>query len=647
MTNKLYTYALVKALYDQNQDYFDTFLPLVLSVISETSYTDTTKIQHKLEEKYVLKIPLHILKTICNRGKLKNFLIQRDNYREYQLTSVGVEYLGKQEQEQDVERRINSLVEDISKFFENKGVVINTRETKELLNNFLSNNLEGLVDFINPQIETEGTVSVSRGYSVILIEYIKEAQKNKPDEYKELKEMIYGSIISSVLSSKDSSEITSLGNRGFKKSLVFLDSNLIFSILGFHSPERNQSSLELLELLNKTGFKLQVFDFTLDEICRVINGYLQNKNKYPLGFDIDSIYSVLKKKGWNSSDVAEFINNIEETIEAKGVDVYITDGINLTDYSSPSNENLRSKISSNKIHDIRGLSTNHDLAAIDAIREIRKHSVRKIEDVEAFFLTSDYVLQKIVLSGMNHNENGTVSEVILDRALANILWLKNPTTDVPLDIIIATHSRNLFIDRKIWDRFYSILEKLKKDGKVNDSQIEILLYRNTINNLLKEYSGSDVNKVTEKLTLDAIEEAIQLSEKEKGEMLSDRHSVEIELFTAQSEKEKEEQAHNSKIISIKSKLRQKASSISNTISNTISILSIGLLWITEYYIFLWLDGKLPTQHLTMITIFYSGIGITIVGCTVVLCWKSLREALRESFLKYFLKKYYTELDLEV
>jgi hypothetical protein len=645
MVNKLYTYALVKALYDQNRDYFDTFLPLILNITPKNSFVDIQTIQNSLDSKYNLKIPLHIIKTICNRGRSKGFLNQKNNYREYELTSNGVEYLTKQEQQQNVERRINSLIDDISQFFSSKGITIDAKATRSLLNNFIENDLEGLIDFINPQAEPRNTIPLDRKHNIILIEYIKEAQRSKPNEYSALTEMIYGSIISSVLSSKDSSEITDIENRDFKKSLIFLDTNLIFSILGLHNDEKNQSSIELLGLLKKNSFKLRVFDFTLDEICRVINGYLLNKNKYPSILDIDSIYSTLKKKGWGFSDVAEFISNIEDKIEEKGIEVYVTEGINLSDYTSPYNENLRSKISSNKIHDTKNLSTNHDLAAIDKIRDIRKRSVRKIEDIEAIFLTSDYGLQKTVLYEMNHNENGTVSEVILDRVLANILWLKNPTTDIPLNMIIANHSREFFIDRKIWDRFYSILEKLKKEEKISDDQIEVLFYQNNISNLLKEYDKDNIDKVTDKLALEAIEDAIKTNKKENQEILTKYDITKEKLFEIQSEKEKEEQAHNNRIISIKEKLRQKALSRSELFSNYLIILFILILWCGEYRLFLWLITKLSTQDLTIITNFYSGFGLLIATSIAALFWGCLRNILKVWIFKYFVKKYNNELNL--
>jgi hypothetical protein len=521
MNDKLYTYAFVKSLYDQRKDYFDTFLVLVLNIVEDTRFLPLLSIQERIKNKYELDIPIHVLKTICNRGKIKGYLLMKDGAREYQLSKKGNEYLGTQEQSIEIERRINSLLSDLVDFYKTKGKTISIEDTKKLLLNFINDNIEGLIDFLNPRnTSTEAFIPcIERQDAILLIDYLKEAQIRKPTEYKQLEEMIYGSIISTVLATENSADVSDFNTRKFRKSQIFLDTNFIFSLLGFHSREKNKAAEELHFLLKQAGFKLKAFDFTVDEVCRVVNGYLQNKNKFPSNIPIDSVFSFLKKKGWEYSDVAEFINTIDITLRDKGIDILDTDIADLSQYSSPINDSLRNEISKSKPSDGRGLSTNHDLAAIDKIRELRKHSVRRIEEAEAFFLTSDNSLQRIALYALGHNEKGTLCEVILDRVLANIVWLKNPNAKLSLNTIISAHSRDLLIDRKIWERFYRTLEKLKKDGAVSDHQIEILFYHNNISNLLRELDKSDADNITDKLAMEVIEDAVKTISNEKKELL--------------------------------------------------------------------------------------------------------------------------------
>jgi hypothetical protein len=160
-------------------------------------------------------------------------------------------------------------------------------------------------------------------------------------------------------------------------------------------------------------------------------------------------------------------------------------------------------------------SQNHDLAAIEEIKEIRGHPVRKIEDSKALFLTSDSILSRLNLIDMSHKENGTVNEVILDRLMSCILWLKDPHAKPPIKSIIAAYSRDLFIKRRIWDRFYELLRQLKQEGSVDDENISTLFYHNYIESVLREFDESEVDKNTPEFVLGEIEKSARLKEEEQ------------------------------------------------------------------------------------------------------------------------------------
>ena len=75
MEKIIYTYALVKSLYDKGEDYIDSFWPFTIKAFSSEDITLELKaIQNKLDENDGLKIPLHPLKTILSRAKKREYL---------------------------------------------------------------------------------------------------------------------------------------------------------------------------------------------------------------------------------------------------------------------------------------------------------------------------------------------------------------------------------------------------------------------------------------------------------------------------------------------------------------------------------------------------------------------------------------------
>lgn len=99
---------------------------------------------------------------------------------------------------------------------------------------------------------------------------------------------------------------------------------------------------------------------------------------------------------------------------------------------------------------------------------------------------------------MGHRDNATVCEVIPDRLLTNILWLKNPTIieDIPLKSIIAVHSRKLFVDTSIWKRFYDNLRTLREEGGIGDRDISMLFYNHQIEEVLSDFNASQIETIT-------------------------------------------------------------------------------------------------------------------------------------------------------
>ena len=637
---RLPVYAFLQTLFDQNRNYFDALVPLVLPTVSGGAFDDLVKIQKQLNAQLQIEIPVHILRTVCGRAKSKGYLEQAPQASTFRLTKEGKAYLSSQEPLADVERRVNSFLVEVSNFFKTKAITLTRDQAQALVHSFIAENIDGLIDFINPKkSQLNGSGRISKKESAVFIEFLKEIQDQNPDCYGQFKELVLGSILATLLKSESSSDVVDAEQTKFKRTTIFFDTNIIFSLLGLDPTDRNTAAAELLQTLKSLGFSLKVFDFTIDELCRVLNGYVQRGNQYPSSLPVDHLYSLLRRKGWTASTVSDFIATAEDKLEALGLETAITN-IDVGTYRSPHNEALRSKIAATKIADGRGLSTAHDLAAIDKIRELRKRQVRRFEHTDYIFLTSDFSLQKVALFGLSHNENGTVSEVILDRVLANILWLKNPNLNLPLNTVIATHSRDMLIDRKIWEKFYGVLDKLRKEGTLTGAHIETLFYRDNVTTLLLEFWRGDINKINEKLAMDEVEEAVQTTSAEEQKKLAEQAAVQRELFQVQTDKNQEIQAHNQKIMDIKRGVRAKATSRSKRWSAAVAIILVLALWAVEFYFlpsaYGWVLAKLPQKYAESVPLFYDGLGLTIGAVIATGIWMLRNKALPR--LEHWLNK---------
>ena len=494
MNRIFYAYTLAKTLYEQGKDYVDTFWPFVLKVLPENRSTiSLVSIQEKLKEDFGLNVPQYTLKTIMGRAEGKGCMVAaRDRYR---LTEKGSQYLDHLEPESAVERRVNALLEDIKKYLnEQLELSLSVDKVRKILLSFVGLHLYPLIECFMPD---SGTIELHiprremLQYEDGVVRYFKVAEKRKPTFHETLKDIVYGSVISTIASSPNISE----ADRGFTDTVAFLDSNFLFGVLELNYPEFSVPAKELLGPLKRYQIALKVFNFIIDEMVGVLRNYPSEQHMYPTDVRVDSIYGALKRRGWTAEDVRLFIQNIEQEVQNLGIEIEKTD-IELKTYK-PEKEEYSGSISTYKgFQTIR--SRNHDLAAIEQIKKIRGSPKRQIETSAAFLLTSDLKLSRFNFEEMGHREKVTVCEVIPDRLLSNILWLKNPaiTEEIPLKSIVAVHSREMFVDRNVWKRFYENLRKLREEGRIDDRDFSMPFYDHQIEEVLSEVDISDIEKIT-------------------------------------------------------------------------------------------------------------------------------------------------------
>jgi hypothetical protein len=262
---------------------------------------------------------------------------------------------------------------------------------------------------------------------------------------------------------------------------------------------------------------------------------------YVANVKVNSIYSNLKSQGWTIEDVREFIQKIEEKIWELNIKIEPTD-IDFLTYVPKKKEYIEKVL---KCKPILPYQTErlryHDIAAIEKIEELRGSSVREIEKSKAFFLTSDLRLSRCNFFEMGHKGKATICEVIPDRLLTNILWLKNPTLvkDIPLRLIIAIHSREIFIDKRIWRRFYEIAIKLKQEGRITDKDLSMLFYNHHIEKILSSLDESEIEEVKPDLILEEIQKISSGIDSETQRKLDEQKKIfEDELAKRDLEKEK-------------------------------------------------------------------------------------------------------------
>lgn len=588
MENLIYTYAFLKTLYDRGEDYLDSFWPFVIQVIPDKETRAKYQIQRDLKIKSNLEIPSFALESILERAIAKGY-VKLNRRDQYLLTEEGIQFRDELEPEDSVKRRVNFLVEDIREFFNSHSIFLESDEVFSSLNSFIKTNIEPLLEYLSPNREkNEDQISKNSSIEQLLVEYIKEAKQNKPQHYEVLKDLIFGSIILGIGRSPDFKEVYQIRESGFKSCSIYLDTNILFSLFELHPPSLVKPTIELFNLIKQNECKVRIFNFTLNELVMVLNNYHPHSLDQPFG---DDVYSVLAQKGWNKSDVNRFISEIDDHLSKFNIEIDTIPDINLESYVCKDSK-LCETIRIFKPYDNRVI-LNHDLAAVEQIKNIRGTSIRRLEEAKATFLTSDQRLTRFCYYGMDHVNLRTIPEVLLDKFFTTILWLKNPKADISLLSVISAHSKGIFTKWRIWDKFFQEIQKLKAEGRVREDQITTLFYHNYIDGELRSLEEEDSDRITPEYIINKIENAQKFVKEEK----------EKEIIAI---KEEQEADFKLKLINVKKNYENSVNGI--FLSIKICIILLLIVVIPLYYLY---SGKwaILQNNYGLLTALIAAVGI--------------------------------------
>ncbi len=526
MASSLELYCLVKAFYDHGKTIISCFMPFLLEAVRDGAWKSLTKIAEGIENTHRLKIPFHVLTRIV-RSAARESLCEdtpRIGLPGTRITDAGKNELDKLESFRDVDRRIKAVVSAFAAFGSTKGFKLHGDEYEKIVTDFITVNADPLLSLVH-EGKLPASPDIQEESSRLFIAFLLHSERSDPPIFTTLQDMILGATIASILNyHKDAFD--GIQDRKFSSCTLYFDANYLFSLLGLHADEYTVAAKELYELLVPYGFNLSTFDFTVSEMCRVLRGYFHNHTRYPTTIRVDSIYSNLRAKGYRESDIVSLISNLEDRLSRLKIGVKRT-GVDLSNYEAEDKKLLSLLIRYKSYQP--SYYQNHDIAVLEKARKYRKRTYRRFEDANCFVVTSDFKLAKLNYLDMGHKENQTIGEVILDRMLTTILFLKNPQGKVPIGAIIASYSRGLFVSRHIWDAFYHALCDAKTRGAIDDKALSLLFYNGFIEEELSDIPDEEARNIDQSYVIAEAEKAAERH----------RNFVDLQLSQQQEESRKE------------------------------------------------------------------------------------------------------------
>jgi hypothetical protein len=509
MTNNLVNLSIAKSLYCEKKNYLDTFSPFVLMILNQSEeFISTSDVYLKLQENFNLTIPQNTLKAIfsllCSKGLIRLNTSDR-NYWTASLKENGRAYILKYiEDEKAINRRQQKLISEFINFTQTKySKTYNENTVQNKIMEYLNKNLSSLAVF---SLDDNNMVIINNNEEVNEFEdhftnYIIKIEKENPELYEILLELLKGAILWNHVAKTNNIE----KEKPFKNLIIYLDSNFILGLFNFRPQSINCAAQQLLDLLkrNKSVY-LRVLKITLDEISRLFNECKRSRDSYS-DIAVSSICYQLKKMKFDDLKIDMFIQNLEQKLHQMDILVENCTLVNENNLSGSDRDlfeklyRVKTNLNQSKYGLVKSekaiyASTLHDLTAILLVKKRRGTWTKSLETSNAVFLTSSPRLNTFI--DKISQVNSTFPETILDITLTNILWLKNPESDVGCTVkqIIAHHSKNYLVNEAIWRRFIFTLKELREQKNISDEDFAYLISKNQMTE--KYLRKSEINEIT-------------------------------------------------------------------------------------------------------------------------------------------------------
>lgn len=481
-------YAAVKTLHKDGHDMWSAVASLTLLVVTEPA--KPTDVAIAFAEKYEIAVPQDALNTILSRLK-KDGLV---NYTklEVSLTEAGSKaQVSLNESVKKVKREYATLCEDFISYLKKRKAVSPETVTSAILD-FIDDN----IGFTSEIITAQQRKSRAKVPASDVADYIMHLERTNTSLFDLLQNIFFGRLYLSLI--KTRTELDK--DAKFDRLTVYLDTNVLFSILDLHDEVVCRSAKELLALLKaqKEKISVAVFEPTLDEALSVLNGHAKDPNGYVEGMKVDSVHYRLRLKQVDREDILLLIETLREKIEDLGIEI-----VKLPDLDQENVDKTVQGISAyafvnDQVKAVKALD--HDATAYESVRVLRGNAkTRLLEKSKAVFVTQD---RSVYLQAREESlKDNTFPIAIRPVDIISLLWIKSLSTGEGTHSLLRNavmgYARERLINHKLWDEFVQRLGTAQKKGDISKDDVGMILASDETEKLLLTNSTKVVNKIVD------------------------------------------------------------------------------------------------------------------------------------------------------
>lgn len=575
MSRAIASLAVIKVNWDtRRKDFIENFVPFVVTLISRGGYDEISinGLCKDFEAEFGLRVPYHPMLAILNRVRKHGYIRRRKSDGSYIPTRDKVVADDFTDIALEQERKYQKVIGEFVQFAKDDfGEVISESEANAIFISYLQDHDLDVL-FANQDLSTIlPEASSSTAQKFLFNSFVKLAYENDPAIFSFIVDISVGHIMANTLLYRNYARFKDKLSGGS----LYLDIGLLFSALGVDGPDMQEVYTECLHIFSEHKFHLFVFRHTCDEFMGILDSCLQwieSKHFDPLRASRALMY--FKDNGFTSSDVEQFITDIDKKLENLGVEVV---------EKSPVSSGQAFQIDETRLQELivqvyrdkdphfdeveKDYTLYQDVKSIAAIHRLREGiRPRKMSQAKHTFVTTNSSLA--YASRLYEMEEEypyfSLPAALTDVFVSTLIWIQSPSkVSISEKRLIANCYASLQPNKLLLRKLVETADRLRAQGDISEDEVTVLKASRVARNLLQKQTLADPERFTHRTVIDILNEIRLMVRREERA----KYDKEKESFLARIQEVQASKGHVQKQLEIAMSQAQELSGIKDRLDN--------------------------------------------------------------------------------
>lgn len=402
------------------------------------------------------------------------------------------------------EKEINELIEGFTSYIGKENITVTP---EELISSFFRRYDYEVMSGLISQVDDKDL----NVYDYFFSAYIQELEKSNPKLFEFVIKISQGSLIKTAITSEN------LNHNVFKNKTFYLDTKIIFRLLGYYGEYYQAEYKSLITLLKKHGAKIYISYYVLLEIESILRGcirYIESADyQYEKASDVLRYFRSLKLTKF---DIETRLNTFERILnEEYGISIDKDNAITKSNIRYYEDYNGLKKILTSKYNYVndefsyvydQGIDTDIKSVLLAYIKR-SNNSITLIKNSPLFFVTTNAKLIKSTMEYHQDEYGKTLSPIISDTLLGVIIYNEDSALNEYSKLKLLAYCNEFYKPTaKQRQDFITQVETQYSEGKINDNDVFLLKHYELIDEVLvRQLRANDFN-INDDCIFDALDE---------------------------------------------------------------------------------------------------------------------------------------------